>query len=78
MRVEGEVLGSIRTLKDQRVLDLLGQLVEEVVPGGVLVQQAAGVPAPLALLKPAQEQGARVRRWNRSRPTTAEVFLSVT
>lgn len=58
LRVESEVLGSIGTLKHQRLLDLLHQLREEVLPGGVLVQQAAGVRGPLAVLKPAQDQEA--------------------
>lgn len=69
LRVEREVLGSIWTLKHQRLLDLLHELLEEVVPGSVFMQQAAGAHGPLAVFKPAQEQEASVRRWSGSRWT---------
>lgn len=75
LEVEGQVLGSIRTLKHQRLLDLLHQLVEEVLPGGVLVQQAAG---PVLVSEPGREQQASVRRWNRSSGIRVEMFSSIT
>lgn len=71
LRVEREVLGPIRTFKDRKLLDLLQQLLEEVVPGGVRVQQAAGEHGPPAVFKPAQEQEASVSRYHQNRWTKA-------
>lgn len=76
--VEREVFGSIGTLKHQRLLDLLHQLPQEVLPGSVLMQEAAGVQAPLAVLEPAQEREAAVRERNGSRRTKLQAVLSIT
>lgn len=50
---EGQVLGPIRTLKNRGLLDLLHHLVEEVLPGDVVMQQGAGVRGPLVVSEPA-------------------------
>lgn len=53
--VQRQVFGAVRTLEHLGVLDLLHQLLQEVLPGRVSVQEAAGKRGPSVVCEPAQK-----------------------
>lgn len=63
MGVKCQVFGSVRTLKHHGVLDLLNQLLQEVLPGGVIIQEAAGKCGPLVVFEPAQRRNEDVCKY---------------
>lgn len=54
--VQRQVFGSVWTLKHHRVLDLLHQQLQEVLPGCVAVLEAAGKRSPCVIFEPGQRQ----------------------
>lgn len=53
--VQRQVFGAVWTLEHLRVLDLLHQLLQEVLPGCVSVQEAAGKCGPSVVCEPVQK-----------------------